>query len=277
MKFLKQLNKARTKNKYTVDQHKALQAFCSNKISIEVPVALKHLSNLRKLDKKRYETAPPINFCQQSISLSGSIIISPYSNDLFALIERLYQYKAFHIYIIKDQDDSVPFLTQLTALKRVSLINHRTALTLDKRRQCSASVFISVPEFHPKSVSSEHLISIFTHRCKFSSYSWLLKKKQQLPIYYLDKNSILVKADCAINTYKALEAQYNSSPESIFSWSRLNGHKESELSQRFISQANQLEALLRYMRPHFKSIDLQLTLETITKNKLAILAGSLNE
>jgi hypothetical protein len=68
-----------------------------------------------------------------------------------------------------------------------------------------------------------------------------------------------------------LSLSYQSPNGSIYSWSRLKNHKVERLEKVFISQVNQLEALLRHLRPRLESTDLQPTFAAIKHQKTVVL------
>ena len=275
MKLLSRVKQARNEAHLLIEQQQCLTHFCGEEKLLTLGNSQNVFKNLLKLDKKPSNNTSQSLLYREISESKGTVIVSAYSCSLLAFIEQLYRNSSFHLYIVKDKTEPLPFLMQLSTLKRISLISHKEALITTARNQTQIPIFISIPEFHPKSLSSEHIIKIYGHRCKFSSYPWLLQHKQQLPIYYLAASDMLSSAKCAKTTYKGLAECYQSSKHKIYSWSRIQSHQEEKLSQRFIAQSNQLEALLRYMRPHLSDIDLQPTLSAIERNKLALLSGSM--
>lgn len=273
MKILSRFKQNRTETQLLVEQNRYFAQFCNYAQNVTLGTTQSIIDGLCKADKKSLDVYTNCGLHSEIIKDKGIIIVSAFSCGLFILIQQLYLYPVFHVYLIKDTHEDLPFFKQLCQLKRVTLISHKEALSSDICHKNQVPIFISIPEFHPKSLSSEHKISLYNHPCLFSSYPWLLKYKQNLPIHYLDVNNVLVNGNFPKSTYDGLAQCYQSTYLNIYSWSRLLTHKEVELSQRLIAQTNQLEALLRYMHPRLSDIDLQPTLEAIRENKLSLISG----
>ena len=168
-------------------------------------------------------------------------------------------------------NEVLPYLKRLLSLSRITLINHQKALNPLPVLPSETQIFISVPEFHPKSLTSEYRTYIHGHACMFSTYSWLLSAKKNLPSYFLNVEQNLVLVKHPSDMYKDLSLSYQSPNGSIYSWSRLKNHKVERLEKVFISQVNQLEALLRHLRPRLESTDLQPTFAAIKHQKTVVL------
>ena len=262
-----------------LEQNKQQERFCKvTTSSISGADCTKHLAAMRRIDKA---TRPPSSnehglskVASHPVSEHRRVITSAYSNALIELLASMYRNRSVHFYLILEQAERLPYLQKLIALSRITLISHHAALTLSTQSNAGIQVFVSIPEFHPKTLTSEYQIDIHGERCIFSSYPWLLSRKQKIPLYILDTNNTLSLVDNINDMYQRLAQSYQTPATNIYSWSRLQSHKVENLEQSFISQVNQLEALLRYIRPKVNDGDLQLTLEKIKHQKTQLLQRS---
>ena len=258
------------------EQNKQLGVFCaSNATTVNEKNSPHHLAAMEKVDnnismytsKKTSQSnyKKPIPFEQ------ASVINAAYGSALIELIAKMYCNPSLHFYLIMDQVEVLPYLKRLLSLSRITLINHQKALNPLPVLPSETQIFISVPEFHPKRLTSEYRTYIHGHACMFSTYSWLLSAKKNLPSYFLNVEQNLVLVKHPSDMYKDLSLSYQSPNGSIYSWSRLKNHKVERLEKVFISQVNQLEALLRHLRPRLESTDLQPTFAAIKHQKTVVL------
>lgn len=276
MNFLSQFSNARAEIKRLTEQSIKLADFCNNDVGVvQEGTTQQHINIMRKADKNSSNShLPTVTPLHDELAKEGGVITAPYSSHLIAFLASIYANKTFHFYLIVEHEESLPYLQQLIQLQRITAIKHQDALTNKGVSINKSPIYISIPEFHPKSLSSGHSINIHGNECIFSTYTWLLKVKRNIPLYLLTNEKQLVSAKSPGETYKSLALSYQSLTTNIYSWSRLHSHKVEQLEQRFISQANQLEALLRYIRPSLECINLQPTLDTIKHQKTNSLARS---
>ncbi|NQZ83471.1 MAG: hypothetical protein HRT52_20905 [Colwellia sp.] len=279
MNSLLKLFNSNTDKAYLIEQNKQRTNFCgTNSVIINEANSPIHLATMRNIDKgKRILTSTKKKLSKIAVipfSEQRSVITSAYSSALIELIASMYCNRSLHFYLVLEQIEPLPYLEQLIELSRITLISHHAALTVSARSNVETQVFISIPEFHPKTLSSDHQIDIHGVRCIFSSYPWLLSGKQKIPLYFFNEEEGLNLTNKTSDMYKCLTQSYQASAANIYSWSRLQSHKIEHLEQNFISQVNQLEALLRYVRPKIKGCDLQPTLEQIKLQKTQLLQRS---
>jgi len=258
---------------HLIEQNKKLTHFCDNEVAVvSEENSPFHLADMRNIDKgKRMSTFNRNTQSEPSVTLlakQGGVITSAYSNNLIELLASMYCHRSFHFYLVMEQVEPLPYLQQLIELSRITLISHQAALAKSSSTSSATSIFISIPEFHPKTLTSDHRVNIYGVQCVFSTYPWLLSGKQKIPLYFLNTEKSLALVNQPKEMYKCLALSYQNPTTSIYSWSRLQSHKVEQLEQHFISQVNQLEALLRYVRPQIKDIDLQPTLEAIKLKKI---------
>lgn len=277
--FLSKLLNINKDFSYLVEQNKHLELFCaSNAITVNEKNSPHHLTVMEKIDNKLSAYISEKTYQSKHINSSSfaqaSVITAAYGSDLIQLISQMYSNPLLHFYLIMDQVEALPYLKRLISLSRITLISHQQALTPIQASTSETQIFISVPEFHPKSLTSEHRTYIHGQACMFSTYSWLLSAKKNLPSYFLNVEQSLVLVQNPNEMYTCLSLCYQSPNSSIYSWSRLKNHKVEQLEKVFISQVNQLEALLRYLRPRLEATDLQPTLAAIKQQKTTVLQRS---
>ena len=275
MNILSKLFKPDATKTYLIEQNKQLVNFCDTKTPIiekaDSPI---HITTMQNIDENKPNSATniqtllkPDNF---SIGEHGCIITSAYSSVLIELLASMYGNRSLHFYLVLEQVEPLPFLQELLALSRIAIVNHHAALTRPTPSNSEIPIFISIPEFHPKTLMSDQQVFIHNIRCVFSTYPLLLQGKRKIPLYLLNKEGKLIEKSKPNEMYKCLAQSYQSPNANIYSWSRLQSHSVKLLEQNFISQVNQLEALLRYVRPKVKSKDLQPTFEQLKHQKTQI-------
>ncbi|MAG75308.1 MAG: hypothetical protein CL811_01000 [Colwelliaceae bacterium] len=276
MNFLSKLKQNRHEAKLLESQKPYLEKFFVEADLIPTQAVFELLNSTKNYDRTETGIQQISTLLDLPSDKKGLVLVSPFSLNLITLIEKLYSDPSTCIYFINEGIEQIPFLQQICRLKRVFSISHKEALNLRQSNSKQSLMFICVPEFHPKSLMSEYRVVINEQLCKFSSFPWLLKHKQQLPIYYLADDQKLSTANQPTTTFESMASYIQSYPSHIFSWSRLHTHRVDELSKLFVSQANQLEALIRYIRPHLATLDLQQSLDALSKNKLALLSENLS-
>jgi len=279
MNLLSRLRQNYAESRRLLEQSKHLIRFCLVKTaSIAADNSQQCLAVMQKIDKGKQVPEVSINLPKEFMadlkSKQGAVISSAYGSTLIELISSLYCQSSIHFYLVIDKVEPLPFLQQLVDLSRVTIVSHQLVLKKRPESHSIFPVFISMAEFHPKTFSSDLKVAIHGVDCIFSSFAWLLKNKQDKPLYFLNAINEWSSAQDPNEMYKHLAFSYQAPSLNIYSWSRLHSHKSSQLKRRFIAKTNQLEALLRYIRPVVNTVDFQPMLETIKQQKIQSLARS---